>query len=70
MNLRHKFSLALLVFLIFSSFVAREDYWITWTTIAVLWGMLFIVDLMFLDMDSFKYEPNYKSWQKAQEPKY
>jgi hypothetical protein len=43
MNLRHKFSLALLVFLIFCSFVARSDYWITWTTMAVIWGLLFVV---------------------------
>lgn len=43
MNLRRKFGLALLAFLIFCSFVAREDYWITWTTIAVIWGLLFIV---------------------------
>lgn len=75
MNSRQKFQLVLLTLLIFCALVARSGYWVYWCFGAVLSAFVLIfgdcyADFMFLEENQFLYEPNYKHWEKLNDPKY
>ena len=62
--------MAVLLFLIFVSFIARSDYWVSWVVLTIFWGILALFDLMFLDERAFMFEPNFKTWEYQNSPNY
>lgn len=70
MSIRRKIEATVLFALIFISFIARSDYWVIWVVLTTFWGVLFLVDLMFLNEQDFIFEPNYKNWERLTEPNY
>jgi hypothetical protein len=75
MKSRQRLQLALLIFIVFGGLVARSGYWVFWAFAASLSVFVLIfgkayLDLLFLDENEFLYEPNYKHWEKLNDPKY
>jgi len=60
----------LLFFLIlfaFASYSSGYEYWLQWTTLAVMVGLLFVTDLLFLSDNEFIFDPrDFSSWEARQ----
>lgn len=39
-----------------------SGYWIHWTFISICWGFLLLLDFLFMNDDSFIYDPSYRGW--------
>ena len=62
-NTRRRIELIILFFLVLFAFAAASSgYWIQWAFLATIWSMLIIIDFMFLNENTFVYDPNYKTW--------
>jgi hypothetical protein len=71
-SVRHKLEWFLFVFLFFCACCSRTEngYYLYWITIAAIWFVMIIFDYLFLNEGAFNYEPNYKYWEKLNDPKY
>ncbi|CAG9331444.1 unnamed protein product [Blepharisma stoltei] len=70
MNGRHKTEVVIFVILVFIAFIARTDYWVSWTLLSIFWGVLCLFDWLFTNEKDFMFEPNFKNWQRITEPRY
>ena len=70
MKLRYKVELFILFWLIFISFVARTDYYVSWIVLTIFWGIPCLFDWLFMGDNAFQFEPNYKNWQKINDSGY
>ncbi|ETV95990.1 hypothetical protein H310_10645 [Aphanomyces invadans] len=68
-NTRQRLQVALILFFIVVAFAA-DSAWIPWATVVIFLTMILITDLLFLDDNQFKYDPNYKNWSRQTDPKY
>ena len=60
---RHKFMIAVVIFLIICKYVCQEQHKNYWIFLAFCAGTLLGVDLMFLGDDHFIYDPIYANWK-------
>lgn len=63
---RHNLFVALILIFTFCAF-ATQTLWIQWTLIAVVTGILFMLDLMFMDQEEFVNSPNYDNWRQLKD---
>ncbi|KAE8903681.1 hypothetical protein PF005_g15117 [Phytophthora fragariae] len=68
--LRQKLQLLIIVFFIFVAFAASDAAWMPWATLVIFLVMLLMTDLLFLNESDFKFDPDYKNWARAVDPKY
>ncbi|KAG9411276.1 hypothetical protein AC1031_016916 [Aphanomyces cochlioides] len=58
-NARQKAQALLIIFFVIVA-IAADSAWIPWATVVIFLTMILVVDLLFLDDNQFKYDPNYK----------
>ncbi|KAI9917733.1 hypothetical protein PsorP6_012650 [Peronosclerospora sorghi] len=67
---RQKLLLLIIIFFIFITFAAADAAWMPWATLVIFLTMLLLTDLLFLDEGNFKFDPDYKNWARAVDPRY
>ena len=83
---RHKIFIFLIIATIFITFVSGYDYWKYWSIIPFSLMFLYVcgkhpfsslyitdlikLDLLFLNEQSYLYEPDYNNWKDVNEPDY
>ncbi|CBK22028.2 uncharacterized protein [Blastocystis hominis] len=68
-NARQKITLTIIIFLMLISCFAG-DTWMIWATFCIIALLLHVCDLMFMDENSFHYEPYYDNNARFTEPHY
>ncbi|CAA9988144.1 conserved Plasmodium protein, unknown function [Plasmodium knowlesi strain H] len=61
---RRTFLFGITAVLIFCSFAAVESQRYMWIFSSICASILLIIDLMFLGVDKFNYDPFYSNWEK------
>ncbi|KAJ0393647.1 hypothetical protein P43SY_007274 [Pythium insidiosum] len=69
-NYRQRLQLLVIIFFTFIAFAAAEEAWMPWATLVIFLSMFLVADLLFLDDSQFQYNPDYKNWIRATDPKY